>query len=69
MQIKFNTTQQMDFTNVWYVIALNTSGVAASGTTGEPYAFYGNQNQNWTNYSFEIIVAQEPGETGPTARR
>ncbi|HKU66817.1 MAG TPA: hypothetical protein VJP85_03480 [Candidatus Baltobacteraceae bacterium] len=67
MQIKFNTYQQMDFTNVWYVLALNTSGVVAPGTTGEPYAFNGNQQQNWINYSFEIIVSQLQGQSGPTA--
>lgn len=67
MQIKFNTYQTMDFTNVWYVIALNTSGAAASGTNGMPYAFYGNPQQNWLNYSFEIIVAQLQGQSTPTA--
>lgn len=67
MQIKFNTYQTMDFTNVWYVIALNTSGVAAPGTNGEPYAFFGNSQQNWTNFSFEIIVSQLSGQPGPTA--
>ncbi len=67
MQIKFNTYQTMDFNSVWYVIALNTSGVAAPGTNGMPYAFYGNSAQNWNNYSFEIIVAQLPGQLRPTA--
>lgn len=66
MQIKFNTSSAMDFTNVWYVIALNTSG-PAPGTNGEPYAFFGNNAQNWVNYSFEIIVYQLQGQTSPTA--
>lgn len=62
MQIKFNTYQPMDFTNVWYVIALNTSG-----TGGEPYAINGNAAQNWFNYSFEIIVYQLAGQSAPQA--
>lgn len=66
MQIKFNTYQTMDFTNVWYVIALNTA-TPAPGTNGEPYAFNGNPQQNWVNYSFEIIVYQLPGQSAPTA--
>jgi hypothetical protein len=66
MQIKFNTYQTMSFTDVWYVIAINTSG-PAPGTNGEPYAFFGNNAQNWVNYSFEIIVYQLPGQGAPTA--
>jgi hypothetical protein len=66
MQIKFNTYQPMDFANVWYVIALNTSG-PAPGTNGEPYAFFGNTLQNWVNYSFEIIVYQLQGQSAPSA--
>lgn len=62
MQIKFNTAGTMDFTNVWYVIALNTSG---TGT--EPYAINGNQQQNWLDYSFEIIVFQGQGQIAPQA--
>ena len=58
MQIKFNTAQQMDFTNVWYVLALNTSG-----TGGQPYAINGNPAQNWLNFSFEIIVYQPQGSS------
>lgn len=65
MQIKFNTYQQMDFTNVWYVIALNTSG-PAPGTNGEPYAPNGNTAMNWLNYSFEILVYELPGQTSPS---
>lgn len=66
MQIKFNTYQPLDFANVWYVIALNTSGPAA-GTNGEPYAVNGNQQMNWLNYSFEIIVYQLQGAAAPQA--
>lgn len=66
MQIKFNTYQQMSFTDVWYVIVLNTSG-PAPGTNGEPYAFFGNPAQNWVNYSFEIVVYQIQGQAAPTA--
>jgi len=62
MQIKFNTYQPMDFTNVWYVIALNTSG-----TNQQPYPFNGNPQQNWLGYSFEIIVFAAPGQTSPQA--
>jgi len=64
MQMKFSTYQPMDFTNVWYVVALNTAG-PAPGTNGQPYAINGNQQQNWLNYSFEIIVYQLPGQTSP----
>lgn len=53
MQIKFSTQGTLDFVNNWYVLAFNSSG---TGT--EPYAKYGNQLQNWLNYSFEIIVFQ-----------
>lgn len=66
IQIKFTTAQAMDFVNVWYVIAVNTEGAAAA-TNGEPYPINANQNQNWLNYSFEIIVFQTPGQTGPQA--
>jgi hypothetical protein len=62
MQIKFNTVAPLQFANVWYVIALNTSG-----TGGEPYAINGNQTQNWLDYSFEIIVFQLPGSSAPQA--
>jgi len=66
MQIKFNTYQPLDFVNVWYIIALNTSA-PAPGSNGEPYPFNGNSNQNWVNYSFEIIVYQLQGQSAPTA--
>lgn len=62
MQINFNTYSAMDFTNVWYVIALNTSG-----TGGQPYAINGNSQQNWLDFSFEIIVFQLPGSPAPQA--
>lgn len=62
MQIKFNTYQAMDFTNVWYVLAFNTDG---SGQ--QPYPFNGNDAQNWLGYSFEIIVYQLQGQSSPTA--
>jgi hypothetical protein len=67
MQIKFNTVGTLDFQNVWYVLAFNTSGVAAGGTTGEPYAINGNPQQNWLNYSWEIIIFQPVGTSTPTA--
>jgi hypothetical protein len=53
MQIKFSTQGTLDFVNNWYVLAFNTSG---TGT--EPYAKFGNQAQNWLDFSFEIIVYQ-----------
>lgn len=62
MQIKFNTYQPMNFSQVWYVIALNTSGTGA-----EPYAINGNSQQNWLDYSFEIIVYQLAGQAAPQA--
>lgn len=62
MQIKFNTAGPMNFSNVWYVIAFNTSG---TGT--EPYAINGNQNREWLDFSFEIIVSQAPGQLSPQA--
>lgn len=62
IELKFNTYQPMDFTNVWYVFVLNTSG-----TGGEPYALNGNQQQNWLNYSFEVVVYQLPGQSAPQA--
>ncbi len=62
MEIKFNTYQTMNFSTVWYVIALNTDG-----TGRQPYPFNGNQQQNWLGYSFEIIVYQLPGQTAPSA--
>lgn len=62
MEIKFTTAAAMDFTNVWYVIALNTDG-----TGRQPYPINGNQQQNWLGYSFEIIVSQLPTQTGPQA--
>lgn len=65
MMIKFTTTQAMDFVNTWYVIALNTQG-AVNGTNGMPYP--GRiQGNAWTNFSFEIIVSQAQGQTGPSA--
>ena len=66
IQIKFSTVQPLDFVNTWYVIALNTAG-PAPGTNGMPYPLNGNQSQNWLNYSFEIIVAQQQGQSGPQA--
>ena len=66
MELMFTTSQPLDFTNVWYVFGINTSG-PANGTNGEPYAVNGNQNQNWLNYSYEIIVYQLPGQSGPQA--
>ena len=63
MQIKFNTYQAMDFGNVWYVIALNTSG-----TGGQPYAINGNSQQNWTDFSFEIVLYQVPGQAAPQVK-
>ncbi len=53
MQIKFATQGPLDFVNNFYVLAFNTSG---TGT--EPYAQNGSQQQNWLNYSFEIVVGQ-----------
>lgn len=64
MQIKFSTTQPMDFVNTWYVIALNTQG-AVNGTNGMPYPGRIQINA-WTNFSFEIIVSQTQGQTGPS---
>lgn len=63
IEFKFNTYQPLDFTNVWYVFALNTSG---TGTI--PYAINGNAQQNWLNYSFEIVVYQLAGQSAPQAR-
>ena len=62
MQIKFNTAGAMNFSNVWYVLAFNTSG-----TGGEPYAINGNPNQNWLDFSFEIIISQAQGQLSPQA--
>jgi hypothetical protein len=62
MEVKFNTYQPLDFVNVWYVIALNTDG-----TGQQPYPINGNQQRNWLGYSFELIVYQLPGQTGPQA--
>lgn len=62
MQIKFNTAGPMNFTSTWYVMVLNTSG---TGT--EPYAINGNPQQNWKDYSFEILVYQLPGQASPQA--
>ena len=66
IEIKFRTAQPLDFVNTWYVIAINTEG-QAPGTNGMPYPVNGNQSMNWQNYSFEIIVSQLPGQTGPQA--
>lgn len=62
LTVKFTTAGQMNFTNYWYVIAVNTEGPAPGTTTGEPYPFYGNQGQNWLNYSFEFIVFAAQGQ-------
>jgi hypothetical protein len=65
IMIKFTTTQAMDFVHTWYVIAFNTQG-AVNGTNGMPYP--GRiQGNAWTNFSFEIIVNQLPGQTSPQA--
>ncbi len=62
MQIKFSTAgAALDFTNVWYVIAFNTSG-----TGGEPYAINGNTSQNWQDFSFEIVVGASGGPVQAT---
>ncbi len=53
MQIKFSTQGPLDFVNNYYVLAFNTSG-----TGSEPYAQFGNQQQNWLDWSFEIVVGQ-----------
>lgn len=63
MEVKFSTVGQLNFTQVWYVIALNTSG---TGTV--PYAINGNSQQNWLNYSSEIIIYQLPSQSAPQAR-
>jgi len=52
MQVKFRTQNPMDFTNVAYVIAFNTSG---TGTT--PYALYGNQQNLYKDFWYEWVVA------------
>jgi hypothetical protein len=59
MQMKFNTLQPLDFTNHRYIIAFNTSGSGA-----EPYLKYANQQANYRDLSFEIIV----GGTGGAAQ-
>lgn len=51
MQVKFRTQYPMDFTNVAYVIAFNTSG---TGTT--PYAQYGNQPNLYKDFWYEWVV-------------
>lgn len=51
MQVKFRTAQAMDFTNVRYWIAFNTSGTGTS-----PYPKFCNQSQNYRDCSFEFIV-------------
>ncbi|MBV9269869.1 MAG: hypothetical protein JO165_02165 [Candidatus Eremiobacteraeota bacterium] len=51
MQVKFRTAQPMDFTNVRYVIAFNTSG-----TGGTPYPLYCNASNNWRDCYFQFIV-------------
>lgn len=61
IEVKFDTQGPQDFVNNWYVIAFNTDG------GGEPYALYGNQAQNWTNWSEEIIVFQPQGSSAPQA--
>lgn len=65
MTIKFNTSQAMDFVNVWYVIAINTEG-PANGINGMPYPAYASQAQGWVNYSFEFIVYQLQGQPSPS---
>jgi len=59
IQFKFRTAAPLDFANVTYSIALNTSG-----TGGTPYATNGNINRNYLGYSFRIDVANTgPGNT------
>ncbi|HEV3155264.1 MAG TPA: hypothetical protein VGZ02_15755 [Candidatus Baltobacteraceae bacterium] len=59
MQIKFSTQGTLDFTNFWYIIAINT-GQNPMGV-GEPYAFYATQQYNYRNLDFEMIVASQNG--------
>jgi len=51
IQIKFRTLAPLDYTNVTYIIAFNTT---TDG--GTPYVSNGNQAKNWLHYSYWIIV-------------
>ncbi|MGZ3496921.1 MAG: hypothetical protein ACXWNK_10275 [Vulcanimicrobiaceae bacterium] len=51
IQVKFTTSQALDFTGHRYVILFNTSG---SGR--EPYPLYANAQANYRDLSFEFIV-------------
>lgn len=58
MQVKFRTAQAMDFTNVRYWIAFNTSGTGTS-----PYVTFCNAQNNYRDCYFALIV----GGNGATA--
>jgi len=60
-QVRFTAGAPLDFQNVAYIVAFNTSG-----TGGEPYAINGNQTRNWQDYSFEIVLGGGGGIVQPT---
>lgn len=51
IQIKFRTLAPLDYTNVKYVIAFNTTA-----DIGTPYAKFGNTANNYLHYSYWIVV-------------
>ena len=59
IQLKFNTAGALDFTNFWYVFAINTGQNASQ--VGEPYGLFANQQQNWRNEDFQVIVSAQNG--------
>jgi len=65
IQIKFRTLAPLDYTNVKYVIAFNTT---TDG--GTPYALNGDAAHNWLHYSYWIIVDSNAVTTGlPTVQQ
>lgn len=65
IQIKFRTLAPLDYTNVTYVIAFNTTADA-----GTPYARNGNTANNYLHYSYWIVVNSNSVATGlPTIQQ
>lgn len=64
IQIKFNTVGSLDFTNFWYVLAINTGQNPSQ--VGEPYALFANQQQNWRNLDWQIIISGQSGVPAAT---
>lgn len=58
MQIKATAQGQLDFVNNYYVLPFNLT-CTDSPQNCEPYAYYGNQTQNWRNWDFELVLSQQ----------